>query len=116
MRANDFVTEDNRLHLKDFVVTVSPHALNQCYNRGVDSKQVDIILKNISQVKNNIMSLEPGSAFILHNGKGTGLGVRKGTNNNLTLATVYNTGTGFSKGKHPTFMVNANSTQQQEPQ
>ncbi len=106
MRASDIVTEDNKLHLKDFVVTVSSHALNQCYNRGVDANQVDNILRNISQVKNSIMGLEPGAALILHDGEGTALGVRKGIDRNLTLATVYNTVPGFARGKHPTFMVN----------
>ena len=102
------INEGNQLTLRDFVVTVSPHALSQAHNKGVDVHMVDNILRNISKVKDNIMSLEPGRALILHNGQGTGLGVRRGQGNNLTLATVFPTNPGFRKGKHPTFQVEAN--------
>ena len=102
------LTESNQLRLKDFVVTISPHALDQAHAKGVDVHMVDDILRNISKVKDNIMSLEPGRALILHNGQGTGLGVRRGQGNNLTLATVFPTNPGFRKGKHPTFQVEAN--------
>jgi hypothetical protein len=104
--------EGNQLTLRDFVVTISPHALSQAYNKGVDVHMVDDILRNISKVKDNIMSLEPGRALILHNGHGTGLGVRRGQGNNLTLATVFPTSPGFRKGKHPTFQVGTDSERQ----
>jgi GNAT superfamily N-acetyltransferase len=103
------LNESNQLRLKDFVVTISPHALSQAYNKGVDVNMVDDMLRNISKVKDNIMSLEPGRALILHNGRGTGLGVRRGQGNNLTLATVFPTSPGFRKGKHPTFQVGTDS-------
>jgi hypothetical protein len=103
------LNESNQLQLKDFVVTISPHALSQAYNKGVDVNMVDDMLRNISKVKDNIMSLEPGRALILHNGHGTGLGVRRGQGNNLTLATVFPTSPGFRKGKHPTFQVGTDS-------
>jgi len=102
------INESNQLTLRDFVVTISPHALDQAHAKGVDVHMVDDILRNISKVKDNIMSLEPGRALILHNGQGTGLGVRRGQGNNLTLATVFPTSPGFKKGKHPTFQVEAN--------
>jgi hypothetical protein len=104
--------EGNQLTLRDFVVTISPHALSQAYNKGVDVHTVDDMLRNISTVKDNIMSLEPGRALILHNGHGTGLGVRRGQGNRLTLATVFPTSPGFTKGKHPTFVVDTDSEQQ----
>jgi hypothetical protein len=103
------VNEGNQLTLRDFVVTISPHALSQAYNKGVDVNMVDDMLRNISTVKDNIMSLEPGRALILHNGHGTGLGVRRGQGNRLTLATVFPTSPGFRKGKHPTFQVGTDS-------
>jgi len=106
---NESLTESNQLQLKDFVVTISPHALSQAYNKGVDVDIVDDILRNISTVKDRIMSLEPGRALILHNGQGTGLGVRRQQGNRLTLATVFPTSPGFTKGKHPTFRVEANN-------
>ena len=106
---NESLNESNQLRLKDFVVTISPHALSQAYNKGVDVNMVDDMLRNISKVKDNIMSLEPGRALILHNGRGTGLGVRRGQGNNLTLATVFPTSPGFRKGKHPTFQVGTDS-------
>jgi hypothetical protein len=106
---NESLNESNQLRLKDFVVTISPHALSQAYNKGVDVNMVDDMLRNISKVKDNIMSLEPGRALILHNGHGTGLGVRRGQGNNLTLATVFPTSPGFRKGKHPTFQVGTDS-------
>jgi hypothetical protein len=106
---NESLTESNQLQLKDFVVTISPHALSQAYNKGVDVDIVDDILRNISTVKDRIMSLEPGRALILHNGQGTGLGVRRQQGNRLTLATVFPTSPGFTKGKHPTFRVEANT-------
>ena len=102
------INESNQLTLQDFVVTISPHALSQAYNKGVDVHMVDDMLRNISSVKDNIMSLEPGRALILHNGQGTGLGIRRGQGNRLTLATVFPTSPGFTKGKHPTFRVEAN--------
>lgn len=105
MRAQEFITEANKLTLRDFVVTISPHALDQCYGRGVNAHSVDDILKNMSRVKDKIMGMEQGSSFILHNGLGTGMAVRKGQGNKLTLATVYKTGKNFVKGKHPTFKV-----------
>jgi hypothetical protein len=70
---------------------------------------VDDMLRNISTVKDRIMSLEPGRALILHNGQGTGLGVRRGQGNRLTLATVFPTSPEFTKGKHPTFQVGTDS-------
>jgi hypothetical protein len=103
------INEGNQLTLRDFVVTISPHALSQAYNKGVDVDMVDDILRNISTVKDRIMSLEPGRALILHNGQGTGLGVRRQQGNRLTLATVFPTSPGFTKGKHPTFRVEANN-------
>jgi hypothetical protein len=103
------INEGNQLTLRDFVVTISPHALSQAYNKGVDVDMVDDILRNISTVKDRIMSLEPGRALILHNGRGTGLGVRRQQGNRLTLATVFPTSPGFTKGKHPTFRVEANN-------
>ena len=106
---NESLTESNQLRLKDFVVTISPHALSQAYNKGVDVNMVDDMLRNISKVKDNIMSLEPGRALILHNGQGTGLGVRRGQDNRLTLATVFPTSPGFRKGKHPTFQVDTDA-------
>lgn len=105
MRAQEFLTEANVLRLRDFAVTISPHALERCYDRGVNAHSVDDVLRNMSRVKNEIMGIEPGNSFILHNGKGTGLGFRKGSGNNLTLATVYKTTSDFNKGKHPTFKV-----------
>jgi len=104
------INESNQLTLRDFVVTISPHALSQAHAKGVDVHMVDNMLRNIGTVKDNIMSLEPGRALILHNGQGTGLGVRRGQGNNLTLATVFPTSLGFRKGKHPTFQVDVNST------
>jgi hypothetical protein len=106
---NESINESNQLQLKDFVVTISPHALSQAYNKGVDIDMVDDMLRNISSVKDRIMSLEPGRALILHNGQGTGLGVRRGQGNRLTLATVFPTSPGFTKGKHPTFRINTDS-------
>ena len=103
------LNESNQLRLKDFVVTISPHALSQAYNKGVDVHMVDDMLRNISKVKDRIMSLEPGRALILHNGQGTGLGVRRGQGNRLTLATVFPTSPGFTKGKNPTFRVDVDS-------
>jgi len=97
--------ESNQLTLKDFVVAVSPHALEQCYNRGIDADQVDDILRNISSAKNSIMGQPAGAAFILHNGQGTALGMRKLKGKQLTLATVYRTGRDFVKGKYPTFQI-----------
>jgi hypothetical protein len=103
------IDEGNQLTLRDFVVTISPHALSQAYNKGVDVDMVDDMLRNISSVKDRIMSLEPGRALILHNGQGTGLGVRRGQGNRLTLATVFPTSPEFTKGKHPTFRVDTDS-------
>lgn len=105
MRITDIITENNKLTLRDFVITVGPHSLDRCGKRGVNPYSVDNILKNISQVKHSIMGIEPGASFILHNGRGTGLGMRRHNGNNLTLATVFNTQDNFSKGKHPTFLV-----------
>lgn len=105
MRAFEFLTEANKLTLRDFVVTISPHALERCYDRGINSRSVDDILRNMSRVKDKIMGMQPGAAFILHNGLGTGLGVRRSQDNKLTLATVFKTGPDFVKGKHPTFKV-----------
>jgi hypothetical protein len=109
---DESINEGNQLTLRDFVVTISPHALSQAYNKGVDVHMVDDILRNISKVKDNIMSLEPGRALILHNGQGTGLGVRRGQGNRLTLATVFPTSPGFRKGRHPTFQVGTDSERQ----
>jgi hypothetical protein len=99
--------ESNNLHLRDFVVTISPHALEQCYNRNIDPDQVDDILKNISQAKSSIMGQGPGVPFILHDGQGTALGMRRHPGNRLTLATVYRTSSDFVKGKYPTFKIAA---------
>jgi hypothetical protein len=104
---DESLTESNNLHLRDFVVTISPHALEQCYNRNIDPDQVDDILKNISQAKSSIMGQGPGVPFILHDGQGTALGMRRHPGNRLTLATVYRTSSDFVKGKYPTFKIAA---------
>jgi GNAT superfamily N-acetyltransferase len=106
------LTESNNLHLRDFVVTISPHALEQCYNRNIDPDQVDDILKNISQAKSSIMGQEPGVPFILHDGQGTALGMRRQPDNRLTLATVYKTSSDFVKGKYATFKIAANKVEE----
>ena len=63
------ITESKKLTLKDFVVNISQHALDQCYNRGVNADEVDEILRNINQAKHSIMGQPAGAAFILHNGQ-----------------------------------------------
>jgi putative chitinase len=103
--------EGNVLTLKDFVIKVSQHAFDQTLNRNVSVRHVDSIIKNISTVKNSIMGLPAGTSFILHNGKGTGVGIRKLDNNKLVLSTVYNTNSDFVRGKHPTFKVNTNESE-----
>jgi hypothetical protein len=102
------LTESNQLHLRDFTVIVSPHALERCYNRNVSPAQVDNILKNIDQAKNSIMGQPPHAPFILHDGQGTALGMRRLPGRQLTLATVYNVPEDFVKGKYPTFQVDIN--------
>ena len=51
------------------------------------------------------MGQPAGAAFILHNGQGTGLGMRRLSGNHITLATVFPTRDNFTKGRHPTFQV-----------
>ena len=105
---NESLTETNRLTLRDFNVKLSPHHRDQAHAKGVDLRRVDDVLFNLSKVKDKIMSLEPGRAFILHNGQGTGLGMRRHPGNRLTLATVFPTRPGYTKGLHPTFRVETN--------
>ena len=105
IKEEDSLNEGNTVHLRDFDVTVSLHAVDQAGNRNINIRHIDDILRNISKIKSSIMGLSLGSQFILHNGKGTGLGVRKLDGNKLLLATVYNTPAGFVKGKHSTFKV-----------
>ena len=95
----------NQLTLRDFTVNLSDHYRDQAHAKSVDLRRVDAVLFNLSKVKDKIMSLEPGRAFILHDGQGTGMGMRRHQGNRLTLATVYPTKAGFNKGQHPTFRV-----------
>lgn len=111
-RADKSLNEENIIHLRDFNVTISLHAVDQADNRNINIRHIDDILKNISKVKSSIMGLSLGSQFILHNGKGTSLGVRKLDGNKLLLATVYNTPAGFVKGKHSTFKVDTSEITQ----
>jgi hypothetical protein len=106
------INEGNQLTLRDFDVKLSPHYRDQAHAKGVDLRRVDDVLFNLSKVKDKIMSLEPGRAFILHNGQGTGMGMRRHQGNRLTLATVYPTKAGFTKGQHPTFLVDTDSERQ----
>jgi hypothetical protein len=105
VRASEFLNEAMKISLKDFVLTISPHYFDQRNDRSVNQHRVDDILRNISRVKDSIRGLEPGRKFILHDGHGTGIGVGRGTGNNLMLNTTYKTGPGFVKGKYPTFRV-----------
>jgi pyrimidine deaminase RibD-like protein len=105
---SESLTEGNQLRLRDFVVTISPHALEQCYNRDIDANQVDNILKNISQAKSSIMGQPDNAPFIIHDGQGTALGIRRLAGQQLKLATVYNVPENFVKGKYPTFQVDIN--------
>jgi len=102
---NESLTETNRLTLRDFNVKLSPHYRDRAHAKGVDLRRVDDVLFNLSKVKDKIMSLDPGRAFILHDGQGTGLGMRRHLGNRLTLATVYPVSPGFNKGLYPTFRV-----------
>jgi hypothetical protein len=106
---NESLTETNRLTLRDFNVKLSPHYRDRAHAKGVDLRRVDDVLFNLSKVKDKIMSLEPGRAFILHDGQGTGLGMRRHLGNRLTLATVYPVSPGFNKGLYPTFRVDTDS-------
>jgi hypothetical protein len=94
---NESLNESNQLRLKDFVVTISPHALSQAYNKGVDVNMVDDVLRNISKVKDNIMSLEPGQS--LDSSQRTRHWTRRSsrTRQQLTLATVFPTSQDFEK-------------------
>jgi predicted nucleotidyltransferase len=113
------LTETNRLTLRDFNVKLSPHYRDRAHAKGVDLRRVDDVLFNLSKVKDKIMSLEPGRAFILHDGQGTGLGMRRHLGNRLTLATVYPVSSGFNKGLYPTFRVDTvsgiNEDSEQKP-
>lgn len=109
---NESLTETNRLTLRDFNVKLSPHHRDQAHAKGVDLRRVDDVLFNLSKVKDKIMSLEPGRAFILHDGQGTGLGMRRHLGNRLTLATVYPVSPGFNKGLYPTFRVDTVMSEQ----
>jgi len=113
------LTETNRLTLRDFNVKLSPHYRDRAHAKGVDLRRVDDVLFNLSKVKDKIMSLEPGRAFILHDGQGTGLGMRRHLGNRLTLATVYPVSPGFNKGLYPTFRVDTvsgiNEDSEQKP-
>jgi predicted nucleotidyltransferase len=116
---NESLTETNRLTLRDFDVKLSPHYRDRAHAKGVDLRRVDDVLFNLSKVKDKIMSLEPGRAFILHDGQGTGLGMRRHLGNRLTLATVYPVSPGFNKGLYPTFRVDTvsgiNEDSEQKP-
>jgi len=116
---NESLTETNRLTLRDFNVKLSPHYRDRAHAKGVDLRRVDDVLFNLSKVKDKIMSLEPGRAFILHDGQGTGLGMRRHLGNRLTLATVYPVSPGFNKGLYPTFRVDTvsgiNEDSEQKP-
>lgn len=106
MRALEFLIEERvRLFLKDFIVTVSSHAHDQFVQRNVKLDQIENIIRNLSSVRDKIMGMGEQAEFILHNGKGTALGMRKGPGKNLILGTVYRTAPNFTKGKHPTFLV-----------
>lgn len=100
------LNEADTLRLRDFVVTVSPHSYQQTKLRSVNPAAVDRILRNLSSIKSNIMGVEPGAEFIVHDGAGTGVGFRRHAGNRITLATTYKTPADFVKGKHPTFKVN----------
>lgn len=102
------LNEADFLHLRDFTVKVSPHSYKQTKLRSVNPDAVDRILRNISSIKDNIMGIEPGAEFIVHDGAGTGIGFRRHGGNRITLATTYQTPPGFTKGKHPTFRVDIN--------
>ena len=107
----DTVNEANVLRLKDWEVTVSPHALQRTYERGVSAKAVDRILRTLDQIKSNIAGIEPGQPFIIHDQAGTALGMRRLAGNRLTLATVYSTDKDFQRGRYPTFAVSADVNQ-----
>jgi 8-oxo-dGTP pyrophosphatase MutT (NUDIX family)/GNAT superfamily N-acetyltransferase len=107
------IVEDNVLHLRDWTVTVSPHALERTYQRGINVKAVDRILKNFAQIKSHIAGIEPGQPFIVHDRAGTALGLRRLAGNRLTLATVYSTDPDFQRGRYPTFAVSVSTNESQ---
>jgi hypothetical protein len=109
----DTVNEANVLRLKDWEVTVSPHALQRTYERGVSAKAVDRILRTLDQIKSNIAGIEPGQPFIIHDQAGTALGMRRLAGNRLTLATVYSTDPDFQRGRYPTFAVSVSTNESQ---
>jgi len=89
---------------------MSPHFDYRKKGREVNPAAADEILRHLSDVKHNIMGIEPGAQFIVHDGAGTGLGFRRHPGKKITLATTYQTPPGFRKGKHPTFRVNTEYT------
>jgi 8-oxo-dGTP pyrophosphatase MutT (NUDIX family) len=109
----DTVNEANVLRLKDWEVTVSPHALQRTYERGVSAKAVDRILRTLDQIKSNIAGIEPGQPFIIHDRAGTALGMRRLAGNRLTLATVYSADPDFQRGRYPTFAVSVSTNESQ---
>lgn len=105
MTLDEILAEEEVIHVPDFLVTLSPHHRDQAKAKQVDLGIVSKILHNLRQIKDKIMSLEPGRAMIVHDGKGTGLGMRRRPGQRLHLATVFPTRPGYRKGKHPTYRV-----------
>ncbi len=105
MKITEVLTEEEIRVFRDFTISLSPHHRDQAKTKQVNLNTVDVILNNLSQIKDKIMSLEPGRAMIVHDGQGTGLGIRRRPGRLLHLATVFPTSAGYRKGKHPTFRV-----------
>lgn len=78
MRAAEFLFESNTIRIGDITLIVDNHAIERVYMREINPKNVDILLRKLPSIKDQLANIEVGSkTWIEDPVTGVSVGLRK---------------------------------------
>jgi hypothetical protein len=109
MRASEFIVESEIKPLKvgDTTIGVHQHSFDRSSFRDVTPTSVDIVLRQLPKVLDQIHQLQPGSQFYITDTRfNVSLGFRYTGSGKIILMTVIPTSQPYARGDNPVFKVN----------
>lgn len=108
MRAIEFILESTikQLNVGGIDLGVHPHSFDQAKARDVTPNSVDIVLRQLPKVMDQIRQLEPGQSFYVTDTRfNVSLGFRYMTSGKIVLMTVVPSSQPYARGDNPVFKV-----------
>ncbi len=109
MRAKEFVIESEIKHLNvgGTNIGVHPHVFDQAVKRDVTPHSIDIVLRQLPKVLDQIHQLEPGQTFYITDERfNVSLGFRYSGSRKIILMTTVPSSQPYARGDNPVFKVN----------